>query len=112
MSRFCFLAALLSVATTLFSAQTRTLSGYVEDGTNGERLIGATVFDLEAGVGTTTNNFAFFSYTYRADTPRLRLAYVGLADLDTMIIGPPSKDFVLRVRSTSELATVTEVAVE
>ena len=37
-----------------------TLSGYVRD-ENGESLINATIYDLTHGLGTTTNEYGFFS---------------------------------------------------
>lgn len=40
-------------------AQRVTLSGYVEDATSGERLIGATVYDAAQGAGTAPNAFGF-----------------------------------------------------
>ena len=103
------LGMLLPLALAVFSAEaqtTRTLRGYLEDADAGERLIGATVFDVGAGLGTTSNNFGYFSYTYRGDTLRIRVAYVGLANLDTVIVGPPPSELTLRLRSSAELATV------
>ncbi len=90
----------------------RTVSGYVEDASTGERLIGATLYDAATQLGTTTNNFGFFSYTYSADTLRLTAAYVGLADRDTILVGGPIGELVLRLQSANELATVEVRATE
>ncbi len=100
------LSVLLATASSVLAQAPRTVAGYVEDAGSGERLIGATLFDAGAGLGTTTNNFGFFSYTYRGDTLRLTAAYVGLADLDTVIVGPPLGQVVLRMQSSNELTTV------
>ena len=56
-----------------------TLSGYVRD-ESGESLINATVYDLTHGIGTTTNEYGFFSLTLLEGEHQLRFSYVGYAD--------------------------------
>ena len=57
-----------------------TLSGYVRD-ESGESLINATIYDLTHGIGTTTNEYGFFSLTLPEGEHQLRISYVGYADL-------------------------------
>ena len=70
------------------ASASRTLRGYVQEAGSAERLIGATVFDRDRGLGTATNEFGFFTYTYTGDTARLQVRYVGYAPLDTVLVGP------------------------
>jgi outer membrane receptor for ferrienterochelin and colicin len=56
-----------------------TLSGYIRDG-NGESLINATVYDLTTGLGTTTNEYGFFSLTLAEGNHKLRISYIGFDD--------------------------------
>ena len=56
-----------------------TLSGYVRD-ESGDSLINATVYDLTHGIGTTTNEYGFFSLTLPEGEHQLRFSYVGYAD--------------------------------
>ena len=56
-----------------------TLSGYVRD-ESGESLINATIYDLTLGIGTTTNEYGFFSITLPEGKHQLRFSYVGFAD--------------------------------
>ena len=56
-----------------------TLSGYVRD-ESGESLINATIYDLTDGIGTTTNEYGFFSITLPEGEHQLRFSYVGYAD--------------------------------
>ena len=56
-----------------------TLSGYVRD-ESGESLINATVYDLTHGIGTTTNEYGFFSITLPEGEHQFRFSYVGYAD--------------------------------
>ena len=68
---------LLLILTTALSAQTHTISGYMEDAATGEQLIGANVIDLISGDGTVTNTYGFFSLTMPAGNIELALTYIG-----------------------------------
>ncbi len=54
-----------------------TISGYISDATNQEALIGATVFIAKSGLGTTTNNYGFFSFTLPAGNYTFQTSYLG-----------------------------------
>ena len=58
-----------------------TISGYVRDGSSGESMISAPVFDERSGQGTLTNTYGFFSLRLPADSVVLRVAYAGFATL-------------------------------
>ncbi len=94
------------------SSTSQTLRGYVEEAGSGERLIGATVYDVDRRLGTSTNEYGFFSYTYPTDSLHLRISYVGNRTLDTTLVGPPADGVVLRLRDGNELAAVEVRATE
>jgi hypothetical protein len=48
---------------SLLWAQKSSLSGYVKDATNGEGLIGASVYVKELKTGNVTNTYGFYSLT-------------------------------------------------
>lgn len=54
-----------------------TIHGFVEDKSNGERLIGANVYDAISAAGTTTNEYGFYSLTVPFDSVHLVFSYVG-----------------------------------
>lgn len=56
-----------------------TLSGYIRDG-NGESLINATIYDLTDRIGTTTNEYGFYSITLPEGSHQLRFSYIGFDD--------------------------------
>lgn len=53
------------------------MSGYVKDASNGETLIGSTVYVRELGIGTTTNVYGFYSLTLPADDYTVEFRFVG-----------------------------------
>ncbi len=60
-----------------FSQEKFTISGYVNDGDNGEELIGVTVFVQEISSGSATNFYGFYSVTLPAGQYNLVYRYVG-----------------------------------
>jgi len=58
-----------------------TISGYVKDASNGEMLIGASVYIKENLKGTVTNIYGFYSITLPAGTYTLAMSYIGYNDI-------------------------------
>jgi hypothetical protein len=63
-------------------AQKHTISGYVSDKSTGERLRGASVYLADKSLGTTTNNFGFYSITLPADSVSLLITYAGFVPFE------------------------------
>lgn len=108
----CIFFAATCLVLAKAEAQTHTVRGYIEDGDNGERLIGANVLDLDALEGASTNSYGFFSYTYKRDTVRLRVSYIGFQAFDTTIIGEPTGELLFQLGNSVSLAAVEVVATE
>src|SRR5258706_4408569 len=83
MSRNLYLISILYVLIHFVAnAQTKnTLNGYVKDKSNGEALIGATVFIKELKIGTATNVYGFYSITVPAGNYTLDFSYVGYTSI-------------------------------
>lgn len=58
-------------------AQSYTISGFVEDATSGEKLIGANVFEQERFKGVSANVYGFYSLTLPAGTHEVLASFVG-----------------------------------
>lgn len=86
-----------------------TLSGYIKDGTNGESLLGASVYVVELGKGTNTNDYGFYSLTMPADTYTVRISYVGFAMQEKQIV--LNKDVRLNLEMGSTVKEVEEVVI-
>ena len=72
------LIIIIAIVLPLFSfSQKHTVSGYIEDATNGEKLLGANVFNANTYQGTITNNYGFYSFTQEAGKVVLRYSFVG-----------------------------------
>ena len=64
MRRIIFLFLLLNF-NFIYTQNSFTISGYVQDNSNNELIIGASVIVKELQIGTVTNNYGFFSLTLK-----------------------------------------------
>ena len=83
-----------------------TVAGFVEDGTSAERLVGATVYAVDARRGVSTNAYGYFSLQEVDPDERLVIRYLGYAP-DTVLAGAlASGSRTVRLRRDLELLTV------
>lgn len=66
-------------------AQVNSVSGYLKDASNGESLIGATVYIPELRLGTVSNAYGFYSLTIPPGSYELHISYIGYQTLNTRI---------------------------
>jgi len=59
------------------SNKKHTIKGYIYDKQSTESLIGASIVDTKSGIGTTTNEYGFFSMTLLAGEYNLQASYIG-----------------------------------
>jgi hypothetical protein len=72
-----FLLCYLLVLTGVWAQEKFTVNGYIKDASNGEALIGATVYIKSLNAGTVTNVYGFYSITLPAGTYLFDYTYVG-----------------------------------
>ncbi len=77
--------AFLLVNLTLFGQKKVTLSGYVRDATSGETLLGANIAFKEIGVGSTTNQYGYYSLTAEPGEYTLVISYIGYQSITKKI---------------------------
>ncbi|MEN8928035.1 MAG: TonB-dependent receptor [Flavobacteriales bacterium] len=58
-------------------SQVATLSGFISDKASGEKLIGATIIEVESKKGTSANLYGFYSLTIPQGEVTVRFSYVG-----------------------------------
>lgn len=61
----------------IWAQQKYTLNGVITDASNGEKLLGASIFVKQGSQGTTTNEYGFFSLTLPQGTYTLSVEYMG-----------------------------------
>ncbi|MDX5417594.1 MAG: TonB-dependent receptor [Hymenobacteraceae bacterium] len=87
------------------------MSGYVRDVLTGESLIGAAVFDVKSGQGTTTNSYGFYSLTFSTtDSLYLTASYIGYERQMQPIKLTQDLRYDFLLRGNASLATVEVVA--
>ena len=74
---FLLLMALLAINKAAIGQEQVTISGYIKDASNGEDLIGATVYVKQLGQGTITNVYGFYSLTLASGECDIEFRYVG-----------------------------------
>ncbi|GAB3177272.1 TonB-dependent receptor [Telluribacter humicola] len=68
---------LLCIGTAGKAQDKVTVSGYAKDASNGEGLIGVSVYVREAGTGVVTNPYGFYSLTLPSGSYTLVFSYIG-----------------------------------
>lgn len=102
----CLLLALISLPAL---AQNRhTVSGYVKDNSNGEGLIGVSVYVREAETGVVTNPYGFYSLTLPDGNYTLVFTYIGYQKVTRELVLDADKTISIEMTDESnQLAEVT-----
>jgi hypothetical protein len=88
-----FLIAVLIMFSVLATAQTR-ISGFVNDATSGERLIGANITETGTTKGTVTDNNGYFTLLIKTPVS-LQASYIGYASVNISIAS--AKDTLVEI---------------
>lgn len=97
--RWAILAFLLSFQFAIAQSNA-TLSGYIKDATSGEALIQATIVIPEAGTGTYTNEYGFFSISLPpANKYTVRVSYVGFKSVVQEVALIESKSLTIELEN-------------
>lgn len=83
-----------------------TMSGYVFDKTNGEKLIGATVFCRHNKRGTTTNDYGFFTLTLPEDSVHLEVRYIGYTKYKEKLINKANSFKIINLEPNGDLKEI------
>lgn len=87
-----------------------TINGTIRDGSNGEALIGVTVYIREISNGTVTNEYGFYSITLPQGTYTVTCSYVGFQSFTRTVT--LDRNVQLPVELQPEAAQLQEVVVE
>jgi outer membrane cobalamin receptor len=103
---FCLFAFQAFSQTT----QKYTISGYIEDGFSGEKLISANIFDYISAKGTVTNTYGFYSITLPEDSVYLSFSYIGYQTKVVKLKLDKNMELNIKLSSSIELETVEVIA--
>ncbi len=84
-----------------------TISGYIEDASSGERLIGANIYSPKTYKGTTSNSYGFFSIPVSMASNQLACSYVGYRTINLPVNLSSDTILNLALKPSLELAEVT-----
>ena len=97
---FFYLIYFLLISSNLLSQKKHTINGYVKDISNGESLIGATIFIKEINSGIVTNSYGFYSFTLQEGEYNIEYRSLGYKNIIKKII--LNKNLKLDVELVSE----------
>ncbi|AOZ98319.1 TonB-dependent receptor [Flavobacterium commune] len=80
-----FLFVLLLISMTAFAQQKFTLSGIITDAKNNETLIGVNLYFPDLKIGTTTNEYGFYSISVPLGNQNLSISYLGYQSIEKSI---------------------------
>ncbi|WP_221389792.1 TonB-dependent receptor [Dyadobacter sp. NIV53] len=99
---------LLCISMTANAQNKQTVSGFVKDMSNGEGLIGVSVYVREAETGVVTNPYGFYSITLPAGSYTLVYSYIGYQKMTREVGLDADKTVSIEMAAESnELAEVT-----
>ena len=91
---------------TVQNLATKSVTGFVEDASNRERLVGAVVYAISTQRGVSSNGYGYFSLTELAPDERVVVRYLGYAP-DTLSVADLTIGTVkVRLNPNLELLTV------
>jgi hypothetical protein len=83
---FLFLTAFLCLSFSAYSQEKYTISGTITDNKNNETLIGVNIYVPALKVGTTTNEYGFYSITLPKGNYEIQISYVGFQTVETTVL--------------------------
>jgi hypothetical protein len=111
MKKILILALLCLIWGSADAQQKFTLSGYLKDKSNGEAMIGATIYVVETGGGAAANTYGYYSLTLPSGIYHLKISSLGYTQQPDSInlINSFRRDYLL-TPSAEELKEVTVTA--
>ncbi len=85
LNRGLLVGLLWAISLVSITAQSLTVSGYAEDIASGERLYGVSIYVPALQIGSTTNQYGFYSLTVESGTLTLMVSHVGYEPVSTRI---------------------------
>ena len=101
------IARLLLCFCSIIYAQTHTVSGYISDAANGENIFGANIIIDSLKLGTTSNNFGFYSLTLPEGNHTISYSYIGYSSKQIKV--NLQSDLIKNIEFTNVASELNEV---
>ncbi|NOT76721.1 MAG: TonB-dependent receptor [Cyclobacteriaceae bacterium] len=102
MQRLFWVGAFLFLCSTTFAQEKFTINGYIKDASNGEALIGATVYIKEIKSGATTNEYGFYSITLPTASYSINYTYIGFQSVAREIVLDKNTEINIELQGEAE----------
>ena len=109
MKKHIFILASLLFSMSSFAQNKYTISGYIQDASSGENLIGVSVYEKATFKGTTTNTYGFYSLTLAEGNYTIIFSFIGLKEQSLQI--KLDKNIKNNIKLLSESILTKEVTV-
>ena len=80
-----FLTLFFTFLSLISFSQNYTISGYIQEASNGENLIGVSVYDKSTNQGTSSNQYGFYSITLPKGEYKIIYSFIGLKTVEKPI---------------------------
>lgn len=109
MTRSVLFAMLILLSICATAQDKYTVNGYVKDASNGEELIGVTIYIPQIKAGAVTNAYGFYSITLPSGTYEMQYSYVGYTP-HTITIAV-EKNIAYNIELVSEATLIKEIVI-
>ena len=98
MQKQIFKTLIFLLFSSILTGQKVTISGYVEDASSGEKLIGCNIYHTASQSGTVSNTYGFYSITLeKADSILLTISYIGYKSQSVTVQGKTSQNYNIKM---------------
>lgn len=110
MTRYLFFLVMWWLALPAEAQQKVTLNGYIKDASNGEELLGVTIYIPALQAGTVTNDYGFYALTVPKGTYEVRFSYIGYREqVRTLDL---QSDMTLNLEMQDDAQIIQEIVIE
>ena len=111
MMRSHYLIIILTLSSCIysFSQESYTISGYIQEASSGENLIGASKFEQNSRKGTTSNQYGFYSLTLKEGEYTIIYSFIGMETIKKKIV--LNKDYRINMSLSENSTIINEITI-
>ena len=110
MFKYLLLLKFFLVVSTALSQDKVTLNGYIRDESNGEELLGVTIYIPSLKAGTITNDYGFYALTVPPGSYEIQFTYIGYKQVTKTVA--LTANTVLNIEMQTDAQLIEEIVIE